>query len=438
MRILILGLNYAPEAIGIGPYTTGLCEHLAAEGHELRVIAAKPYYPKWQIFKGYRGLWSRRHENGVEVLRCPIYVTSRPTGLRRLVHHASFAISALVPMILSAVSFRPDLILTIAPSLVAAPLAGLAARITGAKSWLHVQDFEVEAAFATGLLNEAGPAIRFIRGIERKIISSYDELSSISPEMCRKLQSFGIPAERVTEFRNWAEIDAIQPLERPSSYRAEWNIATPHVALYSGNIGNKQGIEILVETAKHLRHRDDLTFVICGQGPNRAKLEAIASGLSNVRFFDLQPKEQLGEMLGLATIHLLPQKADAADLVLPSKLTNMLASGRPVIVTAAPGTGLAREVNGCGIAVPPGDAPRLAEAIERLLDRPGEWSRFAASARERAEIVWSRETILAGIARRIEERVQPRKARRFDSSRRETSLRPANSTDRNGGQDRSI
>jgi len=413
VRILILGLNYAPEAIGIGPYTAGLCKHLAAKGHELRVIAAKPYYPQWQIFKGYRGGWIRTHENGVDVLRCPVYVPHHPTGLRRLIHHSSFAISAFFPMIAGAVTFRPELVLTIAPSLIAAPVAGLAAKIAGAKSWLHIQDFEVEAAFATKLLDETNLAARLARRIERAIIRSFDEFSSISPEMCRKLESFGIPTDRVTEFRNWAEIEAIQPLRRPSSYVTEWNMATQHVALYSGNIGNKQGIEILIEAAERLRHRDDLTFVICGEGPNRAELEARASGLTNVRFFDLQPKERLGEMLGLATIHLLPQKADAADVVLPSKLTNMLASGRPVIVTAAPGTGLAREVEGCGEAVPPGDALRLANAIGELLDNPETWSRFAAAARERAEAVWSRGQILERFTRRIEERVPPRSARRL-------------------------
>lgn len=407
MRILLLSLNYAPEAIGTGPYSAGLSEHLAAAGHQVHVVAAQPYYPQWRVFDGYRGWWRRTRENGVEITRCPVYVTRKPTGIRRLVHYTSFAASALLPVLRAAVRFRPDLVMTVAPSLIAAPVAWLAAKVARGSSWLHIQDFEVEAAFATGLLDERSRSAQLARAVERRTIGLFDQLSSISPEMCAKLASFGVPPERVTEFRNWAEVDAIRPLSEASPYRSEWDIRTPHVALYSGNIANKQGIEILEEAARLLLHREDLTFVICGQGPNRAELQARARDLPNVRFCDLQPRERLGDLLGLATVHLLPQKANAADLVLPSKLTNMLASGRPVVATAAAGTGLAREVAGCGIVVPPGNATALTQAIERLLDNPDEWSRLAAAARQRAESTWSRRAILANITDRIERQIEP-------------------------------
>ncbi|HZF46892.1 MAG TPA: glycosyltransferase, partial [Sphingomonadaceae bacterium] len=176
----------------------------------------------------------------------------------------------------------------------------------------------------------------------------------------------------------------------------EWNITTPHVALYSGNIANKQGIELVIEAARLLQSRDDLTFVICGEGPNRARLEAEAAALPNMRLHDLQPRERLGELLGMATVHLLPQLAGAADLVLPSKLTNMLASGRPVVATADPGTGLADEVDGVGMVTPPGDAAAFAGAIASLVDDPESAARLGKAARERAEQRWSRKAILRG------------------------------------------
>lgn len=148
--------------------------------------------------------------------------------------------------------------------------------------------------------------------------------------------------------------------------------------------------------------RAHLTFVICGNGPYRAELEAMAAGLRNVRFFDLQPREQLGGLLGLATIHLLPQIAGAADLVLPSKLANMLASGRPVIATVAKGTGIFDEIEGCGLAVEPGDAVALGAAIERLCDDPALSRGLGEAARRRAERRWHRETILGHFACAIE------------------------------------
>lgn len=399
LDILILGLNYAPEKVGIAVYTTGLAEALAARGHRIRVVVGKPYYPAWTVTAPFRGGWRRRGvENGVDVTRVAHYVPPRPSGARRILHHMSFALSALLPAVGAAAAGRPDLVVTIAPSLVSAPVAKVAGWVGGAKTWIHIQDFEVEAAAATGLVKRQGLLGLALR-IEAAMLRRFDRVSSISPAMCRKCLAKGVPRDRVVEFRNWADIDGVRPLAGPSGYRAEWGVAPPNVALYSGNIANKQGIEIVVEAAERLRHRSDLTFVVCGEGPNRARLEARAASLPNILFRDLQPRERLGDLLGLATVHLLPQLADAADLVLPSKLTNMLASGRPVVATAHPGTGLAEEVDGCGLVVPPGDPAAFAAAIEHLLDHPSERAALGAAARTRAEQRWVQSAIIDGFER---------------------------------------
>lgn len=404
MRILILGINYHPEPVGIGPYTTGMARALVEAGHQVEVLTGKPYYPAWRIEAEWRRpLYPRSHEAGVAITRCPLYVPRRDGGLKRIVHHASFAAASLPVALRTASRFKPQLVINIAPSMISTPVARLVARFSGARLWLHVQDFEVEAAFATGLLNPDSLLGRLAASFERRQLRAPDRVSTISPQMCGKLREKGVPADRIVEFRNWAELDMIRPLEGPSPYRAEWAISTPFVALYSGNIANKQGIEIVVEAARLLRHRGDLTFVICGEGPNRANLARLAADLGNIRLHDLQPKERLGDLLGLATVHLLPQLAGAADLVLPSKLTNMLASGRPVIATAMPGTGLADEITDAGIVTPPADAAALAGAIERLLDDPQLAASLGAGARTQAEERWSGARILERFTRAVDE-----------------------------------
>lgn len=397
MRILILGINYPPEKIGIAVYTGDLAQSLADAGHSVDVVTTNPYYPAWRVTDGYRRRWwhSEEGRNAVPaVLRCPIYVPKHPSGIRRLVHHASFALSALAPMLWKGAAGRPDLVLCVAPSLLSAPVAWVAARLGGATAWLHVQDFEVSAAVATGLLDGKSRLIRLATRVERFIMRRFDRVSSIGPEMCRRLAIIGVPDERVRQLRNWADLDGVRPQDAPSPYRTAWNVKAPHVALYSGNIANKQGIEIVVAAAERLRHRDDLLFVICGEGSGRQALERETAAHSNILLRDLQPRECLSDLLSLASVHLLPQKSDAADLVLPSKLTNMLASGRPVIATADPGTGLAREVAGCGIVTPPGDAHAFAAAVEKLLDEPDLRARYARGARERAEQDWDRRKIV--------------------------------------------
>lgn len=204
----------------------------------------------------------------------------------------------------------------------------------------------------------------------------------------------------VHEFRNWASVDLRVPAT-PCGYRQEWRIERPHVAIYAGTLANKQGIELVIAAARLLQHRRDLAFVICGEGPRRDALMAAAAGLGNVWFRPLQPRARLSELLGFASLHLLPQIAGAADLLLPSKLTNMLASGRPIVAAAAPGTGLAREIDGCGLVVPPGDPASFAEAIETLIDDAASRIQLGHAARARAEERWSRTPILARFERQL-------------------------------------
>lgn len=402
MNILIVGLNYSPEPVGIGPYTAGMARWLVEAGHSVTVVCGKPYYPAWKVDPAYAGGGIKRSvEDGVNVIRLPIYVPSNPNGRRRLLHHASFAARALPVVLGEGRKHRFDVVIGIAPSLVSLIAARTAARAYKAKLWIHVQDFEVEAAFATGLLRQNGRLAKPALAFEEWSLDA-DRISTISPQMCTKLIERGIAPEKVVEFRNWASVDLVRPLQRPSVLLKEWKIERPYVALYSGNIANKQGIEVVIDAARLLVERRDLQFVICGEGANRSRLEAHAADLNNVRFFDLQPMHRLSELLGLATVHLLPQIASAADLVLPSKLTNMLASGRPVLATATSNTGLAAEVEGCGIITNPGDQVAFASAITKLLQDKELRDRYGKQARVRAEERWSKDAILEGFTDKLE------------------------------------
>lgn len=395
-RILFVGLNYAPEPVGIGPYTAGLAEELAARGHRVQAVVGKPYYPQWRPDPAYAGgLWRKSTEQGVALVRCPLYVPREPGGLKRVIHLASFALAALGPALRAALrgrAARPELVIVVAPALLAVPGAWLAARLAGARLWLHLQDFEVEAALATGLMR--GPLVRLALWFEARLLRLADRVSTISPQMAARLQLKGVRPRRIVEIRNWADARFASDPAGAEALRREWQLGTRQVLLYSGNIARKQGIEVLIEAARLLERRDDLVFVICGEGPNRAVLGELAAGLGNVRLHDLQPVERMGALLDLAALHLLPQIAGAADLVLPSKLTNMLASGKPVIATTPPGSGLAAEVEGCGLVTPPGDGAALAAAIEALLADPARCARLGEEARHRAAERWSKAAIV--------------------------------------------
>lgn len=394
LKIFLFSLNYAPEPTGTGPYSGGLATSLAERGHQVTVFASHPFYPDWKFDADRNsGWWQTEVLDGVTVHRCPIYLPKKFNALTRLIHYGSFALSCLLPAVFYASQRRPNIVVNVAPTLLSGPVALLSAKVSGAKSWLHMQDFEVEAGFATKQMDSQGLLARLAFKFEKLCINAFDRASSSSPEMCRKLATKGREPDTIYEFRNWSDIENIYPLEN-SSYRTEWGIKTQHVALYSGSIAQKQGIDMLIDVAKSLSARKDITFIICGNGPNRAMLEQAAIGTDNLLFRELQPKERLNELLNLATIHLLPQKADAADLLLPSKLTNMLASGRPVVAGTASHTGLAREMKNCGIAVEPENPKAMAHAIEVLMDDANLWKACAKAARARALEIGSRTTIM--------------------------------------------
>jgi len=189
--------------------------------------------------------------------------------------------------------------------------------------------------------------------------------------------------------RNWVDIDSIRPLEAPSPYRRELGLAeTDRVVLYSGNVGAKQGFDTVIAAAERLADRPEIQFIIAGEGPAKAKLQARAKTLPNLRFLPFQPYARLSSFLGLADVHILPQSADAADLVLPSKLGGMLASGKPIVATAAQGTELAEFL--AGAVVPPEDGDALAAAIAAALEPGGEDAAVAQKARLRLAGLLSR------------------------------------------------
>ena len=393
-RILFLGLNYAPEPVGIGPYTAGLAESLAARGHTVHAVVGQPYYPDWALFDRFHRRWKRSVENGVSITRCPHYIPAHPTGTRRLAHHLSFASAAFPSLRARAAQLQPDLIFTVAPSMVAVPVAKRVARRLGIPLWLHVQDFEVGAALATGLIGQQSRRIAAARSLERRMLGGADIVSTISPAMCAALVDKGVPAGRVIEMRNWANHSEAMQGEDGSALRQRWGLIGKTVVLYSGTMSHKQGLDIVIDAARQLEGRGDLVFVIAGKGPKRAAIERQAADLANVRIEGLQDEAQVGALLRMADIHLLPQIEGAADLVLPSKISNMLASARPIVATVKPDSGIAREVTGCGLLVPPGDANALARAIVSLADNPALREIFGARGAARALERWSKDKVI--------------------------------------------
>lgn len=402
MRILIHGINFSPELTGIGKYSGEMADWLGAGGHEVRVVSAPPYYPQWRVADGFANWWSREEitpptslkkgEGLLVVYRCPLWVPAKPSGLKRVLHLASFALSSF-PIMMSQLFWRPDVVIVIEPSLMNAPVALLVVRLSGARAWLHVQDFEVDAAFDLGIL-QSRRLRSWVLKIEQWLMCSFDRVSTISHMMLEKLIEKGVESDKAVFFPNWADVATIFPLEQGNLLRNELGIpANKIIALYSGNMGEKQGLEIVLEAASQLVTNPGIQFVMCGEGAARAKLFDAYGHLPNVVWLSLQPLERLNDLLNMADIHLLPQRADVADLVMPSKLTGMLASGRPVLATAHAGTQVAQVVGSCGKVVEPGDVQGVVQGLLELLHSPQQRTMLGAAARQ-ASYEWDKSNVL--------------------------------------------
>ena len=379
LRILIYGINYSPELVGIGKYTGEMSGWLTAHGHEIRVITAPPYYPDWKIWPEFSS-WTylQKFESGTKVWRCPLYVPIRPTALKRILHLASFAVSSF-PVLLMQLFWRPDVLLLVAPTLFCAPQALLLAKLAGSKSILHIQDFEVDALF--GLELGLGSArrewlIRLARSFEGVILRAFDHVSTISEGMMRRALKKGVTSERLFLFSNWSEDCRFNAVSRSNKLLLRLGVdSDKKIILYSGNMGEKQGLELILQIAQKFKLRSDIVFLMVGEGASKNRLiqMSVVMGLSNVIFAPLQSYDDFPELLASANVHLVIQKKGVADAVLPSKITNIFASGGNAVITADPMTTLGvlgADNPGIAVIVRPESIDALLEGIEQALELP--------------------------------------------------------------------
>ena len=396
MKILLYGINYSPELTGIGKYSGEMARWLAAQGHEVRVVTAPPYYPDWKVWPGFAAWrFSKAQEDGVTVIRCPLYVPAKPSALKRLLHLASFSLSSSLA-VLAQLRWKPERVILVVPTLFCAPQALLLAKLSGAKSVLHIQDYEVDALFGLGLA-QSGGLKRFAFAAERMILRAFDRVSTISSGMLQRAGQKGVEPHKQLFFPNWSETARFQDVPRCANLLGRLGVEPgKRVLLYSGNIGEKQGLEVVIEAAERLASITELVFVVVGEGAGKARLLELVQHrrLSNVLFAPLQPYEDLPALLASADCHLVIQKRGAADAVLPSKLTNILAVGGNALITADPETSLGLlcdEFPGIATLVEPESVAALIDGIERTLAMP----EFNGIARDYAREYLDKERILA-------------------------------------------
>lgn len=370
-RVLLVGGNYLPEPTGIGKYNGEMMAWIAKEGHDCTVITSYPYYPYWKRQNPYerKGYWFRNEalrdaHNSIRVLRCPHYIPANPTGLNRILSDFSLFVSALVRIFFLLFAKKFDLVIVVAPPFQLGLLGLIYKWIRGAKFVYHIQDLQIDAAKELNMVKSPW-LLKLMFRIEKLILDNSTFVSSISEGMIKKIQE---KTDRpVIFFPNWVDTNLFYPIESKESLKSKFRIpADKKVVLYSGAIGEKQGLDCIIHAAEELSiHK--ILFIICGTGPYKKKLIRMVEEkrLNNILFLPLQAKEDFNDFLNLADLHLVLQKANATDLVMPSKLTTILSVGGLALVTANKETSLHNIVSryNMGLLIEPENSLALTEAI---------------------------------------------------------------------------
>ncbi|WMI68924.1 WcaI family glycosyltransferase [Mangrovimonas sp. YM274] len=327
-KVLIIGINYYPEDSAIGLYTTQKAEYLGANGFEVSVITGFPYYPQWEIRDDYKlkNYLVRETINGVKVYRSKQYVPKDPTFVKRIMHLLSFTFGNFINLFRIS---KPDIVISIIPFTTSGLLGWFLKKRYNCRHLVHVQDFEFDAAIDSGLLDDnRRKVIKILQRIERFVLDKADVVSTISYGMINRLKEKTDTS--VYYLTNWIDVEMF----------SHNNIGTHKYLksdcfkiLYSGNIGAKQDWDLFLRILVELKKVENIEVIVVGEGAEKAKLLEGVKHYNFVKHFNLVPYKELPQLLKSADLHVLFQKANVIDTVMPSKILGMMASEKPSIVT---------------------------------------------------------------------------------------------------------
>jgi colanic acid biosynthesis glycosyl transferase WcaI len=386
MRVIVWGINYAPEFTGIAPHSVALCEFLKQQGRDVEMVTSFAYYPTWQKRPEDRGrLYRTDLVNEVRVHRCWHFVPARVSALKRIFHEGSFVFTSTLRALFLR---RPDVFVVVSPPLLLGVAAWFVGKLKRAPFVFHVQDMQPDAAVGLGMLKQSW-FTRALYGLEAFAYRHAARVSGITRGMLAAFKSKGVTESKLIYFPNAISLRSDEAPPRRGEFRKRHGFAdNEFLAVYAGNLGVKQGLEVLLETAALLREQR-IRFLICGDGAQRDALATRAREmkLPNFSMLPLQAGLDYRALLVDADVCFITQQAGAGNSFFPSKLLGLLAESKPVVTVAAPECELALSVRegNFGVNVPPGQPGELAAVLGPLAKDPHRLAEFGAAGRRYVE-----------------------------------------------------
>jgi len=393
MKVQILSINYWPEVTGIGAFTTYRAEYLAGAGHDVEVCTSFPYYPEWRVPREYAGKFALTEEhNGVKIVRSYLYVPNPVTAVRRILHEASFIFSCTLRALMRR---RPDVLLVVSPPLGLAATAILLSRVWRVPFVFDVEDLQPDSASDLEML--PAWAINLLYKLENAAYRNARLVTTLTASMKNKIVGKGIPWEKVEVLEPRMD-DSMTTLlkEEGREFRRRYGLGEKFLVTHSGNMGVKQGLEVILNAAALNRADDSLLFLLVGDGADRKRVQQRAKelGLPNVRFLPLLDEDDFRGLLSASDVCLVSQQKGVTEIAFPSKIVTYLAAGRPIVASVNPQSEVARiiEKSGAGMIVEAEDAAGLLAAIQEL--RIQDPAAMGENGRRHARARWSAVPVL--------------------------------------------
>ena len=400
MRILILSINYWPEVTGIGAFTTYRAEYLAATGHEVEVCTTFPYYPDWKVPPEYSGkLGLKEKRNGVSIVRSYSYIPTRVTALKRILFEASFIIGVTLRALLRK---RPDVLLVVSPPLGLAATAILLSRLWSIPYVFDVEDLQPDSASDLGMLPKW--AVKLLYKVENAAYRHARLVTTLTPSMRQKIIAKGFREDHVELLEPRMDDSLIDlPPEEGIAFRQRYNLGEKFLATHSGNMGVKQGLDVILDAAALNRADDSMLFLCVGNGSDceRIKRRAAELDLGNVRFLPLLDETDFRGLMAASNVCLVTQQRSVSEIFFPSKIVTYLAAGRPMIASVNPECEVARMTreSGAGRVVEAENPRALLEAVCEL--RNADLRKAGENARAYACMRWSSGRVLEHLERSL-------------------------------------
>lgn len=362
-RILLINQYYWPDHASTAQHLADLAESLVDRGYECHVLCAQGRYKP-----GEPPLPHLEIHEGVHIHRVPATSLGRRNNLTRYADYLTFYARAVLK---AARLPRFDAVITLTTPPIIGLIGTLLRKFRGTPHIYWSMDLHPDASLALGRMSARHPVVRGLAWLSDFVYRHADRVVVLGPYMADRIRMKRVRPERIVSIPVWSRRDEVYPVDHEANpLRKSLELDDKFVAMYSGNLGLAHSFDEFLEAARRLRERQDIVFLFAGGGPRVAELQAVRDreGLTNIRFLDYVPREELHRSLSVADVHLISMRPEMTGIVVPGKLYGVMAAARPALFVGPAHCETADTIRraGCGYTVAPGDAEGVVQALTRL------------------------------------------------------------------------